>query len=121
MKRLILVTLIIFILTSFTTLFVYADTYGIDVDIDIKRDAIAIENLREYTEKENSLLFSNPQVASEWNYDKNGDLKPEHFTANSNKKVWWKCQNGHEWQATINNRSNGRGCPKCYKERKSKG
>ena len=36
MKRLILVTLIIFILTSFTTLFVYADTYGIDVDIEME-------------------------------------------------------------------------------------
>ena len=92
---------------------ILGEIIGIDVDIDIKRDAIAIENLREYTEKENSLLFSNPQVASEWNYDKNGDLKPEHFTANSNKKVWWKCQNGHEWQATINNRNNGRGCPYC--------
>ncbi len=92
---------------------ILGEIIGIDVDIDIKRDAIAIENLREYTEKENSLLFSNPQVASEWNYDKNGDLKPEHFTANSNKKVWWKCQNGHEWQATINNRNSGRKCPYC--------
>ncbi len=92
---------------------ILGEIIGIDVDIDIKRDAIAIENLREYTEKENSLLFSNPQVASEWNYDKNGDLKPEHFTANSNKKVWWKCQNGHEWQATIINRNSGRKCPYC--------
>lgn len=92
---------------------ILGEIIGNDVDIDIKRDAIAIENLREYTEKENSLLFSNPQVASEWNYEKNGDLRPEHFTANSNKKVWWKCQNGHEWQATIINRNSGRKCPYC--------
>ncbi len=83
------------------------------VDVDLKRDAIAIENLREYTEKENSLLFTNPEIAKEWNYEKNGILKPEHFAANSHKKVWWKCKNGHEWQATIKERNNGNGCPYC--------
>lgn len=83
------------------------------VDVDLERDAIAIENLREYTEKENSLSFSNPEVVKEWNYEKNGTLKPEHLAANSNKKVWWKCSKGHEWQATINSRNNGIGCPYC--------
>ena len=86
---------------------------GIYVDVNLKRDAIAIENLREYSEKENSLLFSNPEIAKEWNYEKNGNLKPEHFMPNSNKKVWWKCAKGHEWQATINSRTAGRGCPYC--------
>ena len=86
---------------------------GTDIDIDIERDAIAIENLREYTEKENSLLFSNPNVAKEWNYEKNGNLMPEHFTVNSSKKIWWRCIKGHEWQATIANRNNGNGCPYC--------
>ena len=69
--------------------------------------------MREYTEKENSLLHSNPEIAKEWNYEKNGNLRPEHFLANSSKKVWWKCQKGHEWQATIGSRNIGRGCPYC--------
>lgn len=86
---------------------------GISVNVDLARDAIAIENLREYTEKENSILFSNPEIAKEWNYEKNGNLKPEHFLANSNKKVWWKCIKGHEWQAIIQNRNKGIGCPYC--------
>ena len=86
---------------------------GINVDIDIERDAIAIENLREFTEKESSLLFYNPEIASEWNYEKNGNLKPEHFAANSNKKVWWKCNKGHEWQAAISTRNKGHRCPYC--------
>ena len=84
-----------------------------DIDVDIARDALAIENLREYDEKEISLLFANLGIAKEWNYEKNGNLKPEHFTANSNKKVWWKCSQGHEWQATINSRNKGNGCPYC--------
>lgn len=85
----------------------------IDVDVDLKRDFIAIENLREYMEKTDSLLFTNITLVKEWNYGKNGNLKPEYFTANSKKKVWWKCNKGHEWQAVIGSRNNGVGCPYC--------
>ena len=38
----------------------------------------------------NDLATTNPTLAKEWNYEKNGDLKPEHFMAGSGKKVWWK-------------------------------
>lgn len=64
----------------------------------------------------NDLATINPELAKEWNYDKNGNLKPDMVTANSNKKVWWKCKKGHEWQATIANRNRGTGCPDCAKE-----
>ena len=83
------------------------------IDIDTKRDALEIENLREYTEKENSLLFSNPKVSKEWNYDKNNGLLPSEVLPNSDKKVWWKCANGHEWQATVGSRNKGVACPYC--------
>ena len=86
---------------------------GTSIDVDIEKDSIAIENLREYTEKHNSILFSNYEIAKEWNYEKNGNLKPEHLSTNSNKKVWWKCSNGHEWQAKIDSRTRGNGCPYC--------
>ena len=92
---------------------VLTEIIGIKADIDLKRDSIAIENLRDYTEKINSLLFVNPELAKEWNYEKNGELKPENFLVNSAKKVWWKCKKGHEWQATIASRGSGRGCPYC--------
>ena len=84
-----------------------------NVDVDIDRDSIAIENLREYNEKVSSLLYSSPEIADEWNCEKNGKLKLEHFTANSHKKVWWKCSQGHEWQSAIANRTRGNGCPYC--------
>ncbi len=100
---------------------ILSEIIGANVDVDMKRDAIDIENLREYTEKEKSLLFSNHEVAKEWNYEKNGNLKPENFTANSNKKVWWKCSKGHEWQATIVNRNKGRRCPYCAGKKILKG
>lgn len=84
-----------------------------NVDIDLKRDNIVIENFREHTEKETSLLLSNPEIVKEWNYEKNGNLKPEHFAANSNKRVWWKCSKGHEWQTGIATRNKGHKCPYC--------
>jgi len=37
------------------------------------------------------------------------------YSQGSNKKVGWKCQIGHVWDAEIVNRVNGRGCPSCAK------
>ena len=86
---------------------------GNDLEINLKKDNIFIEDLRVCTEKENSLLLFNLEVAKEWNYERNGQLKPEQVAANSNKMVWWVCKKGHEWQNTINNRNRGRNCPFC--------
>ena len=92
---------------------ILSEIIGNCISVDIETDAVAIENLRVFTEKENSLFFSNPEITGEWHYEKNGVLKPEHFAPNSHRKVWWKCQKGHEWQASIANRNKGRGCPFC--------
>lgn len=65
------------------------------------------------TDIKDSLSAKNPDLAKEWNYTKNGDLKPEQVYAKSPKKVWWICEKGHEWEASIANRATGRGCPVC--------
>ena len=49
----------------------------------------------------------------EWHPTKNTDLAPAEVTAGSHQKVWWQCESGHEWQASIANRAKGRGCPYC--------
>lgn len=69
-----------------------------------------------------SILIKFPEIASEWNYDKNGNLKPEEILPNSNKKVWWKCNKlGHEYLAIVQNRTkHGDGCPYCSGKRASK-
>jgi DNA-directed RNA polymerase subunit RPC12/RpoP len=100
---------------------VLSEITKINIDVDLKRDAIEIENLREHIEKTNSLLFSNPTLAKEWNYEKNGSLRPEHLLANSHKKVWWKCSKGHEWQSIIYSRICGAGCPYCSGQKVLKG
>ena len=54
-----------------------------------------------------------PHLAQEWNYVRNKDVLPEQTAAQSNKKAWWICQYGHEWEAAINSRYRGLGCPYC--------
>jgi hypothetical protein len=49
----------------------------------------------------------------EWHPGKNNGLSPNEVTSGSNRKVWWLCRANHEWEATINHRSHGRGCPYC--------
>lgn len=64
----------------------------------------------------NDLASVNPLLASEWNYDKNKPRLPSDFTPNSGKKVWWICNNHHEYQATIASRNSGTGCPYCSRK-----
>ena len=59
----------------------------------------------------NDLQTVNPTLAKEWNYEKNNGLTPADVTPSNDKKVWWKCSKGHEWQATIGSRNRGSGCP----------
>jgi hypothetical protein len=67
--------------------------------------------------EDNCLATVNARLALQWHPTKNGDLKPEHVLPGSGQKVWWKCEKGHEWLATINNRNKGNGCPECRKNR----
>ena len=53
-----------------------------------------------------------PKLLREWNYDKN-DVAPSDISIWSKDKVWWKCQKGHEWLASMNNRQKNVGCPYC--------
>ena len=59
-------------------------------------------------------LADYPELLVEWDYSKNIGLDPQsirHRTRNA--KVWWKCAEGHEWQAFVANRTYGSGCPIC--------
>ncbi|GHV96686.1 hypothetical protein AGMMS50293_30060 [Spirochaetia bacterium] len=64
--------------------------------------------------KSNSLSFVFPELALEWDYEKN-EMNPDHIYCRSSKVVWWKCPEGddHRWKAQIKSRANGNGCPIC--------
>ena len=74
-----------------------------------------------------SLAEARPDLAKEWNYEKNGDLRPEDVSCGSNKKVWWKLPYDvpddypvellrgknfdFEWEAKVYARNEYPGCP----------
>lgn len=71
-----------------------------------------------YLYKENNIVLTHPNVSKEWHPTKNGDLKPEYFTSGMKNIVWWKCEKGHEWSASIYNRTvHNSKCPYCLKKK----
>ena len=62
---------------------------------------------------EKKYIIDNAELMAEWNWERNKDITPSQLTLGSSKKVWWKCEKGHEWQAMIGNRNKGSGCPYC--------
>ena len=74
------------------------------------------------TNHDNCLAINNPELAKEFHQSKNGDLTPLNVVPGSGKMCWWRCKNGHEWQATVCNRNHGSDCPECRLiRRKTKG
>jgi predicted nucleic acid-binding Zn-ribbon protein len=54
-----------------------------------------------------------PDVAREWHPTRNGDLTPFDVKGGSNKRVWWRCEQGHEWDVAPVDRRRGERCPQC--------
>ncbi len=70
----------------------------------------------------NDLATLYPKFVKEWNYEKNGGLRPEQILPGSHTEVWWKCSKcGYEWKTICKNRVlKNSGCLNCYKHRKKK-
>lgn len=49
----------------------------------------------------NDLASKRPDVAAMWHPTKNGDLLPEDVFARGQRKVWWQCSNGHEFEDDV--------------------
>ena len=64
---------------------------------------------------ETDLATVYPEIAREWNYEKNKGKTPQMFTKASSKKVWWVCNVcGSEWRTCISIRARGSSnCPCC--------
>ena len=67
----------------------------------------------------NDLATLDPELAKEWDYEKN-TISPESVSPNSHKRVFWKCVNGHVWEAQIKSRHSGTGCPVCFELRRKR-
>lgn len=61
----------------------------------------------------NDLATTCPELAAEWDTEKNLPLKADELTRGTRRKVWWRCKKGHQWQASVASRVSGTGCPVC--------
>ena len=63
----------------------------------------------------NDLATVHPELLSEWDYEKNSalGLYLDKVSYASHRKVWWKCSEGHSWEAGLSDRSRGNKCPYC--------
>ena len=63
---------------------------------------------------ENDLASSFPDVAAQWHPTKNDALTPQQVSSFSNRKVWWLCERGHAYTASVSSRTTYHsGCPYC--------
>lgn len=60
----------------------------------------------------NDLETLMPEVAKEWS-ERNYPLLPSQVAPFANRRVWWRCEQGHEWYTLISTRSGGSKCPYC--------
>lgn len=61
----------------------------------------------------NYVSYKFPEIAAQWDSEKNGKTV-EGVMFGSRDKAWWKCSNGHSWEAQIKSRTSlNRGCPIC--------
>lgn len=68
-------------------------------------------------------VAGHPKLVAEWHPARNVDLFPYEVRAGSNRRIWWKCEEGpdHEWQATPSHRLGTihQRCPFCAGRRVS--
>lgn len=68
----------------------------------------------------NRFTIAYPNIAKEWNFEKNDKNNPEDFSYGTPKKFWWKCSVcSHEWKCSIVHRTKGKtGCPECARKQR---
>lgn len=68
-----------------------------------------------------NLTTSHPELAKQWDQRKNS-RPPESYTKGVTERVHWVCGDGHEWAASIVNRTYfDQGCPVCSNQRTLEG
>lgn len=84
----------------------------------LKSNLCPVCNGRVLVKGYNDLATTHPELAAEWDYDRNGELRPSDVLAGSTRAVWWKCSKCHGvWQCKVVNRKlNAVRCPYCRKK-----
>lgn len=86
----------------------------VDNEINVNNNFLAIKEQYTHKVKNNSLAALYPNIAKEWDYEKNRNITPNIVAAKDNHKYWFICEVGHSYQARLSDRTlNNTGCPYC--------
>ncbi len=67
-----------------------------------------------------SLAARHPEIAAELHPQRNRGIDPLGLGARSSLKLWWRCAScGHEWKTAVSTRTDGSGCPACYRVKRT--
>lgn len=94
---------------------------GSQIKVNTYEDSAAIRLQYFSIRRKNSLLSVYPNIAEEWNEERNKGITPDMVSAGTSDKFWWKCRVcGYEWYASVAGRTGrGRGCKSCAKRKAS--
>ncbi len=83
-------------------------------NVDIKKDRFEILAYLKGPVN-NSVQELAPELIKEWDFENNGELKPDMIAGGSSQSVNWICSTcGYKWETRIYDRvKNHTGCPKC--------
>lgn len=87
------------------------------VDVNCRRDNAEICKTLINSTGDKSLAKIYPEIAAEWDYEKNYPLTPDKIAARAGRKVWWICPRGHSYSSVVASRTGNNtekcGCPIC--------
>jgi DNA-directed RNA polymerase alpha subunit len=70
------------------------------------------------TNKQQSLSITHPEIVQHWDNDKNKNYTPEDVFAESHKRIYWLCEQGHEEFEPVRVRVRRGGCVECIRKAK---
>ncbi len=88
---------------------------GINCNVNCLRDNADICKTIISTRGFHSLNIEFPEIAKEWDFEKNSPLTPDDVSAHFGKKAWRICPKGHSYSSVIASRTGNDkcGCPIC--------
>lgn len=99
--------------------YVVALLAGHPVSLDMEVDTAAIMSNYKLEKEKSSVKTLFPELAKQWDYERNGTLLPENISYGSERKVWWICPVcGGSFLKSVNTRTatrtrNLQHCPYC--------
>lgn len=70
---------------------------------------------RKVLEGFNDLASTDPELAAHWHPTRNGTFTPAQVGPQTGRRVWWRCTEGHSFQARVSEMVRGKQCPECWR------